>query len=71
MSSSGLTSLLSKMALGLGEMDLDTGRLESLSLGMVALPGIAIGRLPPYGILDGEGGKERGTGVDGGEFGIT
>jgi hypothetical protein len=47
MSSSGLTSLLSKMALGLGEIDLETGRLESLSLGMVAFPGITMGRVPP------------------------
>ena len=71
MSSSGFTSLLSRMALGLGEMDLETGRLESLSLGMVALPGTTIGRVPPYGILDGEGGMEWGTGVDGGEFGMA
>lgn len=28
---------------------------------LVALPGTTIGRVPPYGILDGEGGMEWGT----------
>lgn len=59
------------MALGLGDIEREAGTLESRSLGMVALPGTPMGRPPPYGILDGEGGMEWGTGVEGGELGIA
>lgn len=56
------------MALGLGEMGRGPGMLESLSRGMVALPGPLTG-LTLYGIRDGEGGIECGTAIGGGEVG--
>ena len=58
MSSSGLTSRLSRMALGQGEIERAGGlALDSRSLGMVALPGIEPCR-GPNGILEGDGGME-------------
>lgn len=57
------------MALGLGDIDLETGKLDNLSLGIVVLLCPTGGRPPPYGILDGEGGMECGTGVGGGDIG--
>lgn len=61
-SSSGLTSRLSRMALGQGELERAGGlALEILSLGMVALPGKEPCR-GPNGILEGDGGIEWGVG---------
>lgn len=60
MSSSGLTSRLSRMALGQGEMERAEGlRLDTRSLGIVELLGIEAWR-GPKGILEGEGGMECG-----------
>ncbi|KAG7224955.1 hypothetical protein INR49_014871 [Caranx melampygus] len=62
MSSSGLTSRLSRMALGQGEMERAGGlALDSRSLGMVELPGMEACR-GPNGILEGDGGMEWGDG---------
>lgn len=62
MSSSGLTSRLSRMALGQGEFERAGGLvLDTLSLGIVALPGIEPCR-GTNGILEGDGGMEWGVG---------
>lgn len=61
MSSSGLTSRLSRMALGQGELERAAGlALDTRSLGMVELLGTEPCR-GPKGILEGEGGMEWGA----------
>lgn len=58
MSSSGLTSRLSRMALGQGELERAEGlALDTRSLGIVELLGTEPGR-GPKGILEGDGGME-------------
>lgn len=62
LSSSGLTSRLSRMALGHGELERAGAlALDSRSLGIVPLPGIEP-CLGPNGILEGDGGMEWGDG---------
>lgn len=62
MSSSGLTSRLSRMALGQGEMERAEGlTLDTRSLGIVELLGMEACR-GLKGILEGDGGMEWGVG---------